>query len=138
MLKDRLSKTSSWQFHEWLFGPETFSGLSRNGQDCSRNNGNFSLADGNEGETESSEGEVSQANSQSAYPNNVPRQAENANFANAVNLDLHTSVIDVDVVHQGSNEANQTTSPRGSQDSTKRAQSTLDRFRNLTPGLDLA
>ena len=21
-LKDRLSKTSGWQFHEWLFGPE--------------------------------------------------------------------------------------------------------------------
>ena len=71
-------------------------------------------------------------------PNNLPRQAENANFANAVNLDLHTSVIDVDVVHQASNEANQTTSPRGSQDSTKRAQSTIDRFRILTPGLDLA
>ena len=25
MLKDRLSKTSGWQFHKWLFGPETFS-----------------------------------------------------------------------------------------------------------------
>ena len=52
MLKDRLSKTSDWQFHKWFFGPETFSGFSRNGQDCSRNNENFSLADGNEGETE--------------------------------------------------------------------------------------
>ena len=31
MLKDRLSKTSGWQFHKWLFGPEKFSGLSRNG-----------------------------------------------------------------------------------------------------------
>ena len=31
VLKDRLSKTSSWQFHKWLYGPETFSGLSRNG-----------------------------------------------------------------------------------------------------------
>ena len=79
----------------------------------------------NEAETESTEGEVFQANSQSADQNNVPRQAENANFANSVNLDLHTSVIDVDVVHQVSNEANQTNSPHGSQDSTKRAQSTI-------------
>ena len=31
MLKDRLSKTSGWQFHRWLFGPEKCSGLSRNG-----------------------------------------------------------------------------------------------------------
>ena len=30
MLKGRLSKTSGWQFHKWLFGPEKFSGLSRN------------------------------------------------------------------------------------------------------------
>ena len=30
-LKDRLSKTSGCQFHIWLFGSETFSGLSRNG-----------------------------------------------------------------------------------------------------------
>ena len=30
MLKDRLSKTNGWQFYKWLFGPETFSGLSRN------------------------------------------------------------------------------------------------------------
>ena len=29
MLKDRLSKTSDWQFHNWLFGPEKVSGLSR-------------------------------------------------------------------------------------------------------------
>ena len=27
MLKDRLSITSGWQFHKWLFGPEKFSGL---------------------------------------------------------------------------------------------------------------
>ena len=31
MLKDRLSITGGWQFHKWLFGPEMFSGLSRNG-----------------------------------------------------------------------------------------------------------
>ena len=31
MLKDRLSKTSGWQFHKWLSGSEKFSGLSRNG-----------------------------------------------------------------------------------------------------------
>ena len=30
-LKDRLSKTSGLQFHKRLFGPKTFSGLSRNG-----------------------------------------------------------------------------------------------------------
>ena len=40
----------------------------------------------NEGETESTEGEVFQAKSQSADQNNVPRQAENANFANSVNI----------------------------------------------------
>ena len=89
--------------------------------DRTRNNGNFSLEDGNEGEPESSEGEVFEENSQSAYQNNVPRQAENANFAKSVNFDLHTPVIDLDVVHQASNEANETTSPQGSQDSTKTA-----------------
>ena len=31
MLKDLLSKTRAWQVHKRLFGPETFSGLSRNG-----------------------------------------------------------------------------------------------------------
>ena len=31
MLKDRLSKTSGWQFFKWLFGPEKLSGLLRNG-----------------------------------------------------------------------------------------------------------
>ena len=31
MLKGRLSKTSCWQFLKWLFGPEKFSGPSRNG-----------------------------------------------------------------------------------------------------------
>ena len=31
MLKDRISKTSGWQFQTCLFGPEKFSGLSRNG-----------------------------------------------------------------------------------------------------------
>ena len=31
LLKCRLSKTRGWQFHKWLFGPEKFSGLSRNG-----------------------------------------------------------------------------------------------------------
>ena len=36
MLKDRLSKTSGWHFHIWLFGPETFSGLSRNGPQVTR------------------------------------------------------------------------------------------------------
>ena len=94
-------------------------------QDRARNNGNFSLAEGNEGETESSEGEVFEENSQSAYQNNVPRQAENANFANSVNLDLHTSVTDADVVHQASNEVNQTTSPQRFQDTTQKAQSTI-------------
>ena len=81
-------------------------------QDCARYNGNFSLAEGNEGKPESIEGEVFEESSQSAYQNNVPWQAENANFANSVNLDLHTSVIDADVVHQASNEVNQSTSPR--------------------------
>ena len=94
-------------------------------QDRTRNDGNFNLADRKKGEPESSEGEVFEENSQSTYQNNVPRQAENANFANSVNLDLHTSVIDVDVVHQASNEVNQTTSPQRSQDTTQRAQSTI-------------
>ena len=76
-------------------------------QDRTRNKGNVSLADGNEGEPESSEGEVFEENSQSAYQNNVPRQDQNANFANSMNLDLHTSVIDLDVVHLASNEVNQ-------------------------------
>ena len=67
-------------------------------QDRTRNKGNFSLADGNEGEPESSKREVFEENSQSAYQNNVHRQAENANFANSMSLDLHTSVIDLDVV----------------------------------------
>ena len=31
MLKNQLSKTSGWQFHTWLFGPEKLSGRSRNG-----------------------------------------------------------------------------------------------------------
>ena len=31
MLKNRISKTSGWQFHKWLLGSETFSGLSRTG-----------------------------------------------------------------------------------------------------------
>ena len=31
MLKDRLSKTSGWQFYKWLFGPKKLSGLFRNG-----------------------------------------------------------------------------------------------------------
>ena len=66
-------------------------------------------------------------NRQSAYQNNVPLEAENAFYANSVNLDLHTcctSVTDVDVV-QASNEVNQTTSPQRSQDSKQRAQSTI-------------
>ena len=42
-----------------------------------------------------------------------------------MNLDLHTSVIDTDVVHQASNEVNQTTSLQRSQDTTQRAQSTI-------------
>ena len=42
-----------------------------------------------------------------------------------MNLDLHTSVLDVDVVHQASKEVNQTTSPQRSQDATQRAQSTI-------------
>lgn len=66
-------------------------------KDRTRNNGKFSLADRNEGEPESCEGGVFEENGQFAYQNKVPRQAENANFANPVNLDLHTSVIDVDV-----------------------------------------
>ena len=66
--------------------------------------------DGNEGEPEYSEGEVFEENSQSAYQNNVPRQAENANFPNSMSLDLRTSMIDVDVIHP---------------DTTQRAQSTI-------------
>ena len=31
MLKERLSRTSGWQVHKWLFWPERFPGLSRNG-----------------------------------------------------------------------------------------------------------
>ena len=54
-----------------------------------------------------------------------PRQAENANFPNSMSLDLRTSMIDVDVVHQASNEVNQTTSPQRSQDTRQRAQSTI-------------
>ena len=42
-----------------------------------------------------------------------------------MSLDLRTSMIDVDVDHQASNEVNQTTSPQRSQDTTKRAQSTI-------------
>ena len=39
MLKDPISKTSGWQFHKWLLGPEKFSGLSRNGPKvCIRDN----------------------------------------------------------------------------------------------------
>ena len=40
-------------------------------------------------------------------------------------LVLHTAVIDADVVHQASSEVNQTTSPQRSQDTTQRAQSTI-------------
>ena len=40
MLKDRLSKTRGWQFHKWLFGPEKYSGLSRNGPLSTRVNPN--------------------------------------------------------------------------------------------------
>ena len=90
-----------------------------------RNNGNFSLSEGNEGEPDSNEGEVFAENSQSAYQNNVPRQAENANFANSVNLNLHTSVIDADMVHQASKEVNQSTSPQRCQDTTQRPQSSI-------------
>ena len=42
-----------------------------------------------------------------------------------MSLDLRTSMIDVDVDHQASNEVNQTTSPQRSQDTTQRAQSTI-------------
>ena len=38
MLKDRISKTSGWQFHRWLFGPETISGLSKNGPQAPEHN----------------------------------------------------------------------------------------------------
>ena len=43
MLKDRFSKTSGWQFHRWLFGPKTFSGLSRNGPQGTKTRGSFLL-----------------------------------------------------------------------------------------------
>ena len=79
-------------------------------QDGTKNNGNFSVADRKEGEPESSEREVFEENGQSAQQNNIPRQAENANFANSVNLDLYTSV---------------TTSPQRFQDTTQRAQSII-------------
>ena len=42
-----------------------------------------------------------------------------------MSLDLRTSMIDVDVDHQASNEVNQTSSPQRSQDTTQRAQSTI-------------
>ena len=47
------------------------------------------------------------------------------NFANSVNLDWHTSVIDADVVDQASNEVNQTTPPQRFQDTTQTAQRTI-------------
>ena len=47
------------------------------------------------------------------------------NFANSVNLDWHTSVIDADVVDQASNEVHQTTPPQRSQDTTQRVQRTI-------------
>ena len=93
--------------------------------DPTRNNGNFRLVDRNEGKPKCSEGEVFQANSQTAQQNNIPRQAENANFANSVKLDLHTTVIDVDVVRQAGDEVNQTTSPQRFQDTQQRAQSII-------------
>ena len=43
----------------------------------------------------------------------------------SVKLDLHTPVIDADVVHQASSEVNQTTSPQRPQHTTQRAQSTI-------------
>ena len=46
MLKDRLFKTSGWQFHKWLFGPKTFSGLSRNGPQDLEKRAEFSTAVG--------------------------------------------------------------------------------------------
>ena len=46
-------------------------------------------------------------------------------ISNSISLDLRTSTIDVDVVHQASNEVNQTTSPQRSQDTTQRAKSTI-------------
>ena len=94
-------------------------------QDPTRNNGNFSLVDRNEGEPKCSEGEVFQANSQTAQQNNIPRQAENANFANSVQFDLHTTVIDVGVVRQAGDEFNQATSPERFQDTQQRAQSII-------------
>ena len=42
-----------------------------------------------------------------------------------MNLDLHTLVIDADVFHQASNEVKQTTSTQRTQDTTQRAQSTI-------------
>ena len=99
--------------------------LEKNGPGLYEEQRELSLADGNEGEPVSSEGEVFEENSQSTHQNNVPRQAENANFAKSVNLDLHTSVIDADVVHQPSNEINQTSSHQRSQDTTQRAQNTI-------------
>ena len=90
-------------------------------QDRTRNSENSSLADSNGGKPESNEGEVLEEKSQSVYYNNDLRQAENANFANSVNLDLHTSVLDLDVVHEASNEVNQAPSPQRPRDTTQRA-----------------
>ena len=42
-----------------------------------------------------------------------------------MNLDLHTLVIDADVFHEASNEVKQTTSTQRTQDTTQRAQSTI-------------
>ena len=42
-----------------------------------------------------------------------------------MSLDLRTSMNDVDVDHHASNEVNQTSSPQRSQDTTQRAQSTI-------------
>ena len=42
-----------------------------------------------------------------------------------MNLDLQTLVIDADVFHQASNEVKQTTSTQRTQDTTQRAQSTI-------------
>ena len=41
--KDQLYRISRSQFYEWLFGPEKFSGLSRNGLQGFRNKNMFSL-----------------------------------------------------------------------------------------------
>ena len=94
-------------------------------QDRTAENGNRSLADGNEGEPVSSQREVFEENIQSAFQNKVPRQAEYANFASSLNLDLHTSMIDGDLVNQENNEVNQTITPPRSQDTIQRAQSTI-------------